>query len=166
MKFEYGRRGSCRGLAFGAALVLLCTAGCRESKKEEPTSAAAASAPASAAAEAPTASSIASTTAAAAPEPELVALGDAGADAGRPRRLRRLTAGAASAGAPEAVQAGAPVAAEPLVAAEPRRPAPKTPSAMADDLPYGGAAGSGAAVLKKTPLPTDDPWARSGDAAR
>ena len=35
---------------------------------------------------------------------------------------------------------------------------------MGDDLPYGGAAASGAPLLKTAPLTNDDPWAK--DAAR
>jgi len=159
MKLDIGRARSHQGLARCAALLVLSCVACRETKKEESSSVADASVSApTAAAEAPAASGVASTSAAAAVVPELVALGDAGTDGGRPRKLRRLTAGASSAGSPEVAGAVAPP--EPVVAADPRRPNPRTPTAMADDLPYGGAAGSGAAVLKKTPLPTEDPWAR------
>ena len=151
------------GLAFGSALLVIASmtsiGGCSEAKKEAP-AAPAASTLATAAVSAPPSEPALAPSAAPPPEPELEAvLVDGGADAG-PRKLRRLGA-KTDAGALVETVAAAPPPDPP--AADPRK-GKKAPGAqMSDDLPYGGgsAAGSGAPVLKKTPLPSDDPWAKA-----
>lgn len=77
---------------------------------------------------------------------------DGGFDAGRrARRLRRIDAGveAQASAAPPPVASAAPPA-------EPNGKRGATP--MGNDQPYGASAASGAGILKKAPLPNDDPW--------
>lgn len=164
MKKRPGRRRSQLALALGSALLLLFSIACREAKKEEP-SAPDASPPMAAAVTAATAAPSESSSAAVgtrAPEPDKEESVDAGTDAGR-RKLRRLVAATAS-GEPVETAPAPPAPAEPT---DPRRAAGRpTPAQMANETPYGGsAAGTGAPVLKKTPLPNDDPWARAADGA-
>lgn len=78
---------------------------------------------------------------------------DAGTDAGR-RRRRRVAGAAIDASAPDEQHVASPADAEaPPPPVKPRR------AGMGDDQPYGGSApASSSAVLKKQPLPSDNPW--------
>lgn len=140
----------------GTVLLVLVSTACRASTKETPPPPDAGG-PVTAVSAAPNSLS-AAIPVAPAREPELeepVRAADAG-----PVKLRRLVKidGGAAAAAPEALVAAA--AAEPAVdSAKRRKP---NAGSMSDEAPYGGEpAATGAAVLKKTPLPSDDPWAKA-----
>ncbi len=143
------------------SLLLLAAVGC-QGKKDEPMASTVASAAASVAAPSASAGPGESSSPAIAardPEPDLERGPDAGADGGAPRKLRRIVAASsASPVEPAAIVAGA----QPPEAPDVKRPKGKAaPTQMGDELPYGGSAGavSGSPVLKKTPLPSEDPWA-------
>ncbi len=140
---------------FAAVFLVLGSTACRASTKETP-SPPDASAPVTviAAPSAPPAAADAPRDPA--PEEPL----RAGVDAGpvKPRRLAKIDGGAAPV-VPEALVAAG--ATEPAVDSAVKRKKPNAGS-MSDEAPYGGdPAGSGAAVLKKTPLPSEDPWAKA-----
>ena len=115
---------------------------------------------------APVASSIASavipTTARPSEEAREEPFEDAGPDAGKVMRRRRVVGSVADAG-PVTVEAPSPppVPSSAVVVATERRPGKAAMPLMGDDLPYGGAgAASSTPILKKKPLGDDDPWAK------
>lgn len=146
-----------RLVMIGLALLVSASVACRG--KQDPGKESAAQADAAAAASPPSVPAASASTAAAVlpVEPDTVAEGpsDAGPDAGK-RRLRRLVGADAGAAAVE-TQGAAVVEPAPADSAHAAAPG-KRPAQMGNDVPYGGAAGSGAPVLKKTPLPGEDPW--------
>jgi hypothetical protein len=158
------RRGVRRGLlgfafAFGA-LVSQASMGCRDPKREDAPAPAGSAAAATAPNVVASASASVAVAVAAPPESTKEEVVDAGTDAGK-RKLRRLVADAPEAGAGAIVTetAQAPLQAPASPPADPR--GAKQPSKpMGDDLPYGGSTGSAAPLLKKAPLPPDDPWGR------
>lgn len=142
-----------------AAALLVLGGACRESKPSE-ASAIDAGAPTAVPFAATIPEGTPSAVAASAPEDESPAA-DAGLDAGVRKRRRLLAGGDGGAVvAPASSLETAPPAVEP--SRNPKRA--KSAGPMGDDLPYGGAAASGAPFLKKAPLTNDDPWAK--DAAR
>ena len=165
MKERCGRRRSDLGLAFGSALLVLASIACTETKKEAPAAPAASALVATASSAQPAQSAQPALAADAAPpaEAEAEAVVDGGTDAG-PRKLRRLVAKTDAGVLVETVAAAPPP--EPP-AADPRKGKKVAGAPMSDEAPYGGgpAAGSGAPVLKKTPLPSDDPWAKAPSPA-
>lgn len=80
-------------------------------------------------------------------------LADAGDAGRRKRRLLKKDAG------PEAhLPESAPTAPPPATAESPADKPQASKPPMHNDQPYGASAASGAGVLKKAPLPKDDPW--------
>jgi hypothetical protein len=156
-------RMGCRSFigAVTAATVLLCMSSmaCRASSKTDAnrddaggaTTATAAAAPVENASSASAVLAAANGVAA-----EAVADGptDAGSDGGKRKRRRIADAGGVATSANDAVQS--PVAPEP--APEPATSARRPAAAMGNEQPYGASATSGSPVLKKAPLPGDDPW--------
>lgn len=146
------------------AILLLAFVGC-QGKKDEPVTSSVASAAApimapSAGTSAAPADLGSMAVAARDPELDVERTPDAGTDGGPVRKLRRIVAAASAASVEpaSAIVAGAATPDAPDV----KRPKGKpVPTQMGDEQPYGGSPGavSGAAVLKKTPLPSEDPWA-------
>lgn len=157
-----------------AALVLLlglgalgglaaASSGCRDPKKEEP-AVDVAEAAASDAAPLATPDTPADASSPVATSPSATDVDDStdgGADAGR-RRRRRLLAPGVDAGAAD------PQPPEPVATAEPSSTTgvKRRPAQMGNDEVYGAPSTSAAPVLKKKPLPAEDPWARDAGSAR
>jgi hypothetical protein len=149
---------------FSASLLFLSATACRGSKDDGPSVAdASVAVPTTTVA---TASPLPSASAVlAAPQPdEGEAAVDPGPEAGV-RKRRRIAANTTDAG--PALETG-PSAPPPSPVAEPtakRTERTGVTAPMADDVPYGGPGRLGAPILRKTPLPSDDPWAKT-DAAK
>jgi hypothetical protein len=135
-----------------ALLSAAASVACKDSKKDPPASETAASAAPTPVA-APQAASAASA-APPAPEGELEEVPDSGVDGGT-RKRRRLVG--TDAGAGDTLAVATPPTTEPTPT--PTSSGKRTPPApMGNDQVYGASAASAAPVLKKKPLPDDDPW--------
>lgn len=92
-------------------------------------------------------------------------LEDAGPDAGKMMKRRRVVGSVADAG-PVTVEAPSPPPVSAVVVTTERRPGKAAMPLMGDDLPYGGAgAASSTPILKKKPLGDDDPWAKGAPSS-
>jgi hypothetical protein len=151
------------GLAFsctGPLLLLMAFAACRD-KDPAPAAGAAPSVASSVAAPSPSPSPSPSSSVAVAAPASVPAVEDAGVEKA-PGKARRLAAKPAAEAPVEAVVAPPSTPAEAAPAEARKR---KKGPDMGNDLPYGATgAQSGAAVLKKAPLPAEDPWVKPGAA--
>ena len=157
MERTSGRRTHLR-LALTLTVLWTSTA-CQDAKKDDVSAIAPTATPVPAPVAAP--SEEASTPLAARPADEHNDVADAGptdggTDGGARQRRRPLVANAPEAGAAETTAPTTPAqVAEPTTGEGSHR---KVATPMGNEQPYGTSAGSGAPVLKKKPLPDDDPW--------
>lgn len=154
-----GRRGSWLDLAWVVTIsAAMSTTACRDSKKEDAPVADAAPAPTVAATAVPVPEADAAVASATKPaEGELEDVPDSGVDGGV-RKRRRLVAAGTDAGSAETQTAGAPA---PTAEASAPKTGKRPPAPMGNDEVYGASAASAAPVLKKKPLPDDDPYPKA-----